>query len=88
MDNYTGKIYFLKHIKYGHVIAHIENSLTDDYVFVGESEEISVDFITDTREVEIELLEAEIKKKSIEHQVFLDTMSGKIQSLRAIEAPQ
>ena len=92
MDNYTGKIYFYKNIKYSYVNVsmegdtYFENSV--DHVLVGESEVVSVDMVVDTRAAEIELIETEVKKKSIEHQVWLDTMSGKIQSLRAIEAPQ
>lgn len=88
MDNFNGKVYFFKDMQYGYIaIMDSRNSLSSGYIFLGESEEISVDFV-DTREAEIKALEDAVTKKSIEHQLFLDTMSGKIQSLRAIEAPE
>ena len=91
MDNntgYTGKVYFFKSMEFGHTaIVTRRDALTDNYVFLGESEKISVDFV-DSREAEIEALEAVIKQAEIEHHHFLDTMSGKIQNLRAIEATE
>ena len=52
MDNYTGKIYFFKNVKYGFEFAtpstsrNLDKDFDGEYVYIGESEEISVDFIT------------------------------------------
>ena len=95
MDNntgYTGKVYFFKNVKYDYIVSvHGDAEYyfkCSEHVLVGETEIIRVDFITDTREAEIEAIESEMAKKKIEHHVWLDTMSGKIQSLRAIEATE
>jgi hypothetical protein len=89
MDNFTGTIKFYKSLKYDYITTdhnsdgHLDNH--KEYVFLGETQVVSVDLKTDTRAEEIELIEEEVAQRSIDHQVWLDTMSGKIQSLRAIE---
>lgn len=90
IPDYKGKIYFYKCLDYGGVMCLTERqdgsapAPGDEYIEIG-STDVDVAFITDTREKEIEALEADMAKKAIEHQHYLDTMNGKIQSLRAIE---
>ena len=90
MKNYTGRIHFYKDTKYGFIVSFMEDDhgnvyTGDDYLFLGMSDVISVDLSEDTREAEIEMLEKEVKQKSADHQVWLNTMAGKIQLLQAIE---
>ena len=88
MDNFTGKIYFFKNVKYDFVLSALDKDFNNDrceYVFIGETEELSVEFIADTAEAEIEKMEAVIKQKTIDHQELIDGMQRDVDSLRAIE---
>ena len=90
MNNFTGRLNFFKSTSTGSLLVLLENALLSrdysppGYFKVGTSDVLHVDF-TDTREAEIEAIEAEMKQKSGEHQHWLDLMAGKIQSLKAIE---
>ena len=90
MKHFTGRLNFYKSIKTGSLSAVIETELLRSgyelpgYVKVGATDVLHVDF-ADTREAEIEAIEAEMKQKSGEHQHWLDVMAGKVQSLKAIE---
>jgi len=89
MDNYTGKIQFFwcKKFKYTCVALPADDGgpgLTSDYTLIGESEVINVDLKVETPEDVIELLEAELIKTENDGK----ELAAKIQSLRAIEAPE
>ena len=90
MKHFTGRLNFFKCTTTGGLTVLIENELLRSgyelpgYVKVGATDVLHVDF-ADTREAEIESIEAEMKEKSAEHQHWLDLMAGKIQSLKAIE---
>lgn len=87
VGGYKGEIIFYKNIEYNfiEVIINPSNDYLDDVnrIFLA-STFVDVKF-NDTREDEIEALENQIKQEKIEHQLSLDILSGKIQSLRAIE---
>ena len=91
MKRYIGKVYFYKFVG-GVMDEYIGcgiNCFGGDYeppdgtVIIG-SDDVDVEF-DDTRRKEIEVLEAEISKKNLQHQRWLNMMNGKIQSLTAIE---
>ena len=90
MNNFTGRLNFFKSTTTGGLLVLLESELLSEdysprgYVKVGTTDVISVNF-RDSREAEIEAIEAEMKQKSGEHQHWLDVMAGKVQSLKAIE---
>lgn len=90
MKHFTGRLNFFKCTSTGSLSVLIENELLRSgyeltgYVKVGATDVLHVDF-ADTREAEIEAIEAEMKQKSGEHQNWLDVMTGKVESLKAIE---
>ena len=86
MKHFTGRLNFFRSAGTGTIVALAadEDFSLAGYVKLGTSDVIHVDF-ADTREAEIEAIEAEMKQKSEEHQQWLDVMAGKVQSLKAIE---
>ena len=90
MKHFTGRLNFFKCTTTGGLTVLIENELLSrdysppGYVKVGTTDVISVNF-GDSREAEIEAIEAEMKQKSGELQHWHDLMAGKVKSLKAIE---
>ena len=85
-NGYKGKIYFFKNTKYDYYGAAPGDEFpfdSDYYVELGSCE-VDVTF-TDSRDKQVAALEAQVAAKSAEHQHWLDEMSGKIQSLQALE---
>mgnify|MGYP003649007018 CR=1 FL=1 len=86
MKHFTGRLNFFRSPGTGTIVAlaaHEDFSLPG-YIKLGTSDVIHVDF-TDSCEAEIESIEAEMKAKAAEHQQWLEDMTGKIESLKAIE---
>lgn len=85
MKEFTGKIYFHKHIEYGFISTGMRKDIDDEYIYLGESESITVALITDTRAAEIGALEGKIKQTQAECERNIQIMMGKIESLQALE---
>lgn len=90
-SEYSGPIRLYKNTKYNHYLPATQEMFDhydslSEYIVIGESQTIQIDCVSDTRQQEIEILEQDIRDGKIGHQVWLDQMRGKIQSLRAIEA--
>lgn len=92
MNRYKGKVYFYKYVGLGpHSllfcgIPHEDEAFKPpkDTVVIGSCE-VDVELDTDTRQAEVEALNTEIMNRCAAHQLWLDMMNGKIQSLLAIE---
>lgn len=90
MNRYTGKVYFYKYLDSGVVTCAMPLSgdskpIEINGTIVIGSCEVDVELNADTRQQEVEALQAEVNLKNAEHQHWLDMMNGKIQSLLAIE---
>ena len=86
-NGYKGKIYFFKNTadNYYGTCAGFDTFpyQSEHYIELGSCE-VDVEF-TDSRDKQLAALEAQVAAKSAEHQHWLDEMSGKIQSLQALE---
>ena len=90
MKHFTGRLNFFKNPSTGQITIVMEDEILNrgyerlGYFKVATTDVISLDF-TDSCEAEIESIEAEMKAKAAEHQQWLEDMTGKVESLKAIE---
>ncbi len=83
---FKGKIYFYKNVAYGHLAtSHMELS-TDDYIYLGESQELHVKFNdqTEIKRRAVECMEEAKSKVLAAAHIKCEEIDGQIQSLLAI----
>lgn len=81
---FKGKLYFYWWTKYEIFCVH-RNKIDDpEYVFLGESDELNIQF-PDPRPAMVESLKASIEQERAESQRRIAIMQGRIQELLALE---
>lgn len=82
---FIGKIYIYWHVRHDFFFFDSNKRDSDeDYIFVGETEELSV-ALRDPREEIISSLEKQITKERAESQRRIELLQGKIQQMLALE---
>lgn len=93
MKGYKGKVGFYKNIASDYCIVQMlggrdpEEILTDEYLYLGASVDVDVEF-KDTRQEEAEAIDVQIKQVMAEYENRLNTLRGKKQELLALESDQ